>query len=35
MVVFFVALHVVYRALEREAVKGTEVSGGARAGRGV
>jgi hypothetical protein len=35
MVVFFVALHMVYRALEREAVKGTEVSGGARAGRGV
>ena len=34
MVVFFVALHIVYRALQREAVKATEVSGVARAGRG-
>lgn len=35
MVVFFVALHIVYRALEREALKATGISAGARAGRAV
>ena len=35
MVIFFVALYIVYRALEREALRATGISEGARAGRGV
>jgi hypothetical protein len=35
MAVFFVALHIVYRGLEREAVMATRISAGARAGRAV
>jgi hypothetical protein len=35
MAVFFVALHIVYRALKQEAVNATGISAGARAGRAV